>query len=1118
MGKKSGENIRVVIRKRPMLGAEKQNCKEAVHLDLALGRVAVQNVLGDSDSTTWTFDAVYDESVDQVHIFKMEVLPLVQSVLDGYNATVFAYGQSGSGKTHTMTGTKENPNPNSLMPLALHNIFQGVGELDSPQKTYRIKVQYIEIYNGGVRDLLVEQHRKKPRLLETMNFNVVGALNPEVANPADCMKLFHEGTERRVTASTGLNEHSSRSHAIFTLTVISTDHETGTPVIMQSKLNLCDLAGSEKQSKTNTSGEELRQGCEINKSLAVLGIVIDKLVKGNGHVPYRSSPLTMLLKDSLGGNSKTVMFANIGPADINTAETISTLRFADRAKQIENKPVKNLDPKDQHIADLKAQVEDLKKRLARGGGGNMEAEDKMREQIENLELERDQDKQSWERDKLELEGDLSEIKARNQTLIETVEKSQLEVQSAIDQKKIEENLVVGLKDELADMKRMVMDFIQRILPDEVLHGALQRFNKEKGAGASADDDSDLWDRNKIWGLMEAFHEHSKKNKGVSSEEAERAVSSVKEELEGKLKSQADSLERERGYFQEELKKEKEQRTDEMEAQSKLKSELQAKEQEVVRLKEKITRDLDKFKQKLQQKQKDRDEIQGKLQGKEEELQEKVRTLERLGTKLSEQEGSVDQRLKERTVELRSVHEKELEEARRTMEGKIETVEGEKTSLLNKMNQLEIQVKQSVRKALVQKAQGGTAGDGAGEIGEGGVGGVNDGFLDEAELENLGDDTIDKDMFEELHVQVRLQCRLQRLRHLQQKQLDTLIERYHKAAGDNRGKISEEKMLQQVQKAVSEKEGELENLRQESQKTQDKLVKRINKKLAEFQETEQKLQEEMGSLEEENKELTDMNDRMGKQHEQALETATTLKAVLEQREAESESEKRRLQREVQQGNAQLVQMDEDMEELRKVISKGKGTEQQLNDVKKEYELTRINLRDQRGQVDAQRARLKNMEEMWAEEKGRNEELRQQLEEARARVEKTELHYQEVVKDHGTKMSKLLHEKLEEQQQHYMDELHEQQLHEKTIKDKLKNARKITQKSKQKFDEMVLENEKLQTQFEEFKISAFRFHQESETLAVEDNTEKIREMIRNQNNTRKEQNDAFTGTHTAEHLTF
>eukprot|EP01059_Diplonema_ambulator_P035828 TRINITY_DN8611_c0_g1_i6.p1 TRINITY_DN8611_c0_g1~~TRINITY_DN8611_c0_g1_i6.p1 ORF type:complete len:1102 (+),score=566.91 TRINITY_DN8611_c0_g1_i6:307-3306(+) len=988
-----------------------------------------------------------------------------------------------------MTGDDKEP---GMMPNTLNAIFSGIKNLETPQRSYRVKVSYLEIYNGKPRDLIASG---KPQTLEIKNFHVVGTENPEVSCPDDCMRLFNEGTQKRVTASTGLNEHSSRSHAIFTITVVSTDHEAdaGTPVIMQSKLNLCDLAGSERQSKTNTTGVELRQGCNINLSLSALGTVIDKLVKGDGHVPYRSSPLTMLLKDSLGGNSKTVMFANVGPADTNTAETISTLRFADRAKQIENKPVKNLDPKDQHIAELKATVEDLKKRLARGGG-NLEAEDRMREQLETLELERDQDKQSWERDKLELEGEISKIKALNQTLKETVEKAHLDVQSAADQKKIEENLVVGLKDELADMKRMVMDFIQRILPDKILNDALAKFKDE--------DESELWDRNKIWGLMEAFHDFNKKNKGVSTEEVERAVKAVQQEHEAKLKVLSETLERERAYFQEELNKEKTQRTEEMESQSKVKSELQAKEQEVSRLKEKITRDLDKFKQKLQQKQKDRDDVQAKLQLKEEELQEKVRTLERLTAKLKEQESTIDQKLKEKASDLKQAHEKEIEEVKRTMEGKIEIVEGEKASIMNKMNQLEIQVKQSVRKALVQKAQGTPHG-------EEGAADVNDGFLDEAELENLGDDTIDKDMFEELHLQVRLQCRLQRLRHLQQKQLDGLIERYHKAAGDNRGKISEEKMMQQIQKAVSEKEEEIETLRLESQKTQDKLVKRINKKLAEFQETEKKLQEEMASLEEENKELTDMNDRLSKQHEHAMETATTLKAVLEQREAEAETEKRRMQRELQQTNAQLVQMDEDTDELRKLLARSKAVEQQFNDMKKEYELTKINLRDQRGQVDAQRARLKNMEEMWAEEKGRNEELRQQLDEARARVEKTELHYQEVVKDHGTKMSKLLHEKLEEQQQHYMDELHEQQLHEKTLKDKLKNARKMTQKSKQKFDEMVLENEKLQTQFEEFKISAFRFHQESEALAVEDNTEKIRELIRSQANNRKEQNDAFTG---------
>eukprot|EP01063_Lacrimia_lanifica_P010926 TRINITY_DN1768_c1_g3_i1.p1 TRINITY_DN1768_c1_g3~~TRINITY_DN1768_c1_g3_i1.p1 ORF type:complete len:1110 (+),score=579.53 TRINITY_DN1768_c1_g3_i1:108-3437(+) len=1100
MGKKGSgqsENIRVVIRKRPMSDAEKQNCKETVHLDLAMGSVSVHHSIGEPDR--WTFDAVYDNTFTQQNIFKAEVLPLVQSVLDGYNSTVFAYGQSGSGKTFTMTGRPGSVHA-GMMPHALEAIFEGIKKLESPQKSYRVKVQYLELYNGRAKDLISKG--KKPANLEIKNFHVTGSECPEVASMTECMKLFDEGTDRRTTAQTDLNEHSSRSHAIFSVMVISTDHEAdaGTPVVMQSKLNLCDLAGSERHSKTNATGDTMKEGCNINLSLSALGTVIDTLVKGKGHVPYRSSPLTMLLKDSLGGNSKTVMFANVGPADMNTSETISTLRFADRAKQIENKPVKNMDPKDQLIQELKAQVDDLKKRLARGGGGDLEAEERLREQMETLELERDGDRQAWERDKLELETEVSTLGARNKQSMEMVEKAQLELQQAVDQKQVNDNLVINLRDELKDLKRTSMDFIQRLLPDDVLNAALKKVPKDDN-----EDEDGVWGRNKLYSLMDACTEYSKGSQGVSQEEVDRKVELEKVEWEARIKQTQETLDRERAYFQEELAKEKNLRTEDSESNAKIKSELQAKEQEVTRLKEKITRDLEKFKQKLSAKQQDRDDILSKLQNKEEELQEKVRELERLNTQLKEQDANVEGRLSKREVEAKERFEKEMESVKREMEGKLEVIEGEKAQMLAKMNQMEIQNKQSMRKALVQGARGGKDGDAAGDTNDPN----NEAFLDEGELAQLGDDSINKDMFEELHIQVRLQCRLQRLRHLQQKQLDGLVERYHKASGDHRGKVSEEKMNMAVKTAVTDKDAEIEKLKGESQRTQDKLVKRINKKLAEFQETEQKLREEQLSLEEENKELMDMNDNVARQHEQALETATTLKSLLEQRDSETENLRRRAARELQQMENKAEHLQEEVDDLKKRVHAGKAIEMNHNDLKKEYELTKVSLRDQRGQVEAQRARLKNMEDMWTEEKSRSEELRAQLEEARHRIEKTEQHYQELVREHGTKMSKLLHEKLEEQQQHYMDELHEQQMQQKQIKEKLKKARNITQKAKQKFDEMVLENERLQTQFEEFKITAFRFHQDSDRLEVDDNMDRIQRAIRGEKDRNQEQAGAFTG---------
>lgn len=167
-----------------------------------------------------------------------------------------------------------------------------------------------------------------------------------------------------------------------------------------SKINVVDLAGSEKLSKTNATGDTAKEGCNINLSLSALATVIDTIVKGGKHIPYRGSPLTMLLKDSLGGNAKTVMFANIGPSQKNTSQTISTLRFALRAKQIENKPIKNVDPKDARIQDLLDQIEQLTARL---GNVDLNVQDSLRQRIEQLQIENSDLRGGGEKHNIELE-------------------------------------------------------------------------------------------------------------------------------------------------------------------------------------------------------------------------------------------------------------------------------------------------------------------------------------------------------------------------------------------------------------------------------------------------------------------------------------------------------------------------------------------------------------------------------------------------------------------------------------------------------------------------------------------------------------------------------------------
>lgn len=451
MGKKAeaAENIKVLVRCRPLSEKEKHNgYKSCVELDTTENRVTVKSTMGNPDR--YTFDAVINNSFTQKDIFIQYIQPLVDCVLDGFNATVFAYGQSGSGKTHTMTGVMNNEELEGVIPRCVSHIFSSVKEKKTtePNKSFSMYVSFVELYNGKVRDLLAKQQvTLDVRENKDHTFFVQGASVPQVKIPEDIFRLMEQGTERRKTAATELNADSSRSHSLFTLILECTEMTDNGALSVTSKLNLVDLAGSERQGKTGATGETLQEGCSINLSLSALGTVIDTIVKGKGHIPFRSSQLTMLLKDSLGGNSKTVMFANINPSEHNLSETVSTLRFADRAKQIKNKPVVNMDSKDQKIAELSAMVQEMKEKLQQfetGGVAALEQElEELREREGDLKVKIDNAVKGRQADAVDFEN----AKA----------KFALETQSFNAQLVEQEEQIVKLKNDLQIAETRVSD-------------------------------------------------------------------------------------------------------------------------------------------------------------------------------------------------------------------------------------------------------------------------------------------------------------------------------------------------------------------------------------------------------------------------------------------------------------------------------------------------------------------------------------------------------------------------------------------------------------------------------------------------------------------------------------
>ncbi|XP_031659514.1 kinesin-like protein KIF3B isoform X1 [Oncorhynchus kisutch] len=401
---KTRESVKVVVRCRPMNEKERAaNFERVVQVDVKLGQVAVRNPRGAAaheHPKVFTFDSVYDWNSKQVDLYDETFRPLVDSVLLGFNGTIFAYGQTGTGKTYTMEGVRNDPERRGVIPNSFEHVFTHISRSQNQQ--YLVRASYLEIYQEEIRDLLSKDQSGRLELKERPDTGVyVKDLSSFVTKSVrEIEHVMNVGNQNRSVGSTNMNEHSSRSHAIFVITIECSELGVdGENHIRVGKLNLVDLAGSERQTKTGAQGERLKEATKINLSLSALGNVISALVDGRStHIPYRDSKLTRLLQDSLGGNAHTVMVANIGPASYNVEETLTTLRYSNRAKNIKNKPRVNEDPKDALLREFQEEISRLKEQLGKRSGkkkrrrrGFGEAGDELQEDIEDGETEDDDD-------------------------------------------------------------------------------------------------------------------------------------------------------------------------------------------------------------------------------------------------------------------------------------------------------------------------------------------------------------------------------------------------------------------------------------------------------------------------------------------------------------------------------------------------------------------------------------------------------------------------------------------------------------------------------------------------------------------------------------------------------
>ncbi|XP_031728832.1 kinesin-like protein KIF1A isoform X11 [Anarrhichthys ocellatus] len=391
----SGASVKVAVRVRPFNSREIGKDSKCI-IQMSGNTTTIANPKQAKDNKSFNFDYSYwshtsPEDINfasQVQVYKDIGEEMLLHAFEGYNVCIFAYGQTGSGKSYTMMGKQDVKDQQGIIPLLCEDLFTKFNDNAGNSMSYSVEVSYMEIYCERVRDLLNPKNKGNLRVREhpLMGPYVEDLSKLAVTSYNDIQDLMDSGNKARTVAATNMNETSSRSHAVFNIIFTQKRHDAETDNTSEkvSKISLVDLAGSERADSTGAKGTRLKEGANINKSLTTLGKVISALAevdsgsnknkkkkKVENFIPYRDSVLTWLLRENLGGNSRTAMVAALSPADINYDETLSTLRYADRAKQIRCNAVINEDPNNRLVRELKEEVSRLKELLFSQGLGDI---------------------------------------------------------------------------------------------------------------------------------------------------------------------------------------------------------------------------------------------------------------------------------------------------------------------------------------------------------------------------------------------------------------------------------------------------------------------------------------------------------------------------------------------------------------------------------------------------------------------------------------------------------------------------------------------------------------------------------------------------------------------------
>eukprot|EP00796_Vickermania_ingenoplastis_P006502 gene6502-4684_t len=1019
MSKKSkpagGENIRVVIRCRDLLPYEAERGDKALtKLDIATNQVVVQHHIGDPD--IFPFDAVYNNSSTQRDIFLQEMW--------------------------------------GMMPQVVDYIFNEIKKMTSATKTFKVKVSYVELYNGKSRDLLAKkQVNLEIKQNAAKNFYVKGAEMPEVTSFQEAIKHFNAGTERRQTASTDLNDTSSRSHSLFTVQIEQSDFEQdpSVPVIMTSKINVVDLAGSERQSKTNATGDTAVEGRNINLSLSALATVINTIVKGGQHIPLPR------------GNAKTVMFANIGPSDKNTSETVSTLRFAMRVKQIENKPIKNIDPKDQRIQNLLDQIEELTARL---GNVDLNVEDDLRQRIEELEIENSELKgganqgnsEELEEQVRTLQGELSdkdkELQERLKELSKEVEKRELE----------ESNHAFDLR-RLNDLRAIAIEFIQRIYSDE----QMAELNSRVPSDGSFNKEADKWDTKEVGFYFNSFidlYEHWRKVT-FTQEDMEKYGQRASEEVREQAQRQLEEMARERDELLRQRDAEAAKRAAENEAVSQLKVRLTALQEDNTRLRQKIERDQEKIKAKLNKSKEEQKTLQDQIEALRSTVDEKDRDIERVKRLLEEQSSQAVASGGAMAAAFNGTP----DERANALLKQLEVERNEKQKLENRIKETNVSLRRyGVCITVPENLRASSDLSDAAKVAN----------SSEAFVLAAADETnIDGDAFAQLQQQIRIKQRLTELEHQHHMRLEDMIRRYELL---KTGKVAEalvspgvdtatapavndEAIAMQVKELLQAKEQEIEELRLEKEQTCDKLL-------------EATLEEERAQAGEDHVELMKENTELHAYNQQLAVELETVRGQLNVAVEKLELEKQSKEGEVEYLKDQIQKLVARIDETRGATAEFEEMRKSYSRLQQQVLRSEQALSEKTESLESNRQMVKWSNALLEQEKKKSDELERHIQALELELRQQEEVFKEELAEQMNKQVAANNRRLEAQAVQFQELMAEEQAKQHSLHKKIKSAKSAAAKAAQRYDEMILENESIRTKLEELKVTSIKLFREKQ----------------------------------------